>query len=106
MFSLKALKTVADQIPAQLKYFGNIGIQMKSTSPKRTPAFDEMYTEVVDRLIRQSKIRTTKHKESTKGSTKSHPKPEPEPKPKQNSKDIKVTITKDGFTKKITGQLS
>lgn len=105
MFSLK---TVANQLNARaFKYFGSRGIQMKSTS-RRTPAFDEKYTDVVDRLIRQSKIRKEKVRESKKGYIKpSAPsKLKPQPKAKQNTKNIKMTITKDGITKNIIGKFT
>lgn len=98
MFSLR---TVANQLNARaFKYIGSGGIKMKSTS-RGTP---EKYTEFVDRLIRQSKIRKEKAKESKIGSIK--PPANFKPKAKQNTKNIKMTITKDGITKKIIGKFT
>lgn len=94
MFSLK---TVANQLHAHaVKHFGGRGIQKKSTlSSKQKPSFDEKYTEVVDRLIRQSQIHRQKSIESRKGSKKPSARPDTQPKPK-NAKNAHLTITKNG----------
>lgn len=59
MFSLK---TLANQLHVRtFRYFGS---RSKSVSRKQKPNFDEKYTEVVDRLIKESKIRRQKIEES------------------------------------------
>lgn len=108
MFSLK---TVCQLHTQAFQYFAIKGIQTRSASSKKVPSFDEKYTEVVDRLINQHKIRRQKAKEAKeiqKGSLKTPPKPKPNqnvpPKGDQNVKDLKLTISKDGD--KIFGNIS
>lgn len=91
MFSLK---TLSNQLHLQSrKHFVSKRIQRKSTIPKRTPAFDEMYTDVVDRLINKSKLKSEAgSKKSNQEATEASQKP----KPNVNIRKINLKISKNG----------
>ncbi len=97
MLSIKAL---AIKFHAQtFKYVSSVVIRNKSTTSKEVPNFDETYTEVVDRLIKQSKARRERARKSTgqpKQPKEESTKPPPKPKTVRKSNEIKMTISKSG----------
>lgn len=98
MFSLK---TLANQLHVQT--FKHFGSRSKSVSRKQKPTFDEKYTDVVDRLIKESKIRRQKIQESN-GSKKVERQSSDEP--NQNVGGMKISKKEDEITGKLSDEPS
>lgn len=102
------ITTLAHQMRLKsFQHFAARGMQTQAVLSREIPHYDEKYTEVVDRLIRESEIRrekarrTDQPKESKMGSVKPPQKTEPS---YRNGAAIKMTLSKTG--EQIIGKFS